>query len=406
MRAYERLLRYIQFDTASSEKSETCPSTPGQLVLGRALVEEMLEMGISDARIDENGYVYGSIPATAPGYPAIGLIAHMDTVDCVPALPMNARIVENYDGGAVRLDGGDLLDLADFPELKLRAGKDLIVTDGRTLLGADDKAGLAEILTACEALLHSDAPHGRVCIGFTPDEETGRGADRFDISGFGADYAYTVDGDEVGGVEYENFNAASVRLTFHGKSVHPGSAKDKLINAALIAMEFNSMLPSQERPEHTEGYEGFYYLCEISGGTELARADYILRDHDRARFEARKQTIARIAAYLNEKYGPGCVDCQMQDSYFNMREVIEPHMHIIRRAEAAYRAVGVEPFAKPIRGGTDGARLSFDGLPCPNLATGGMNFHGRFECIAVQDMDLMADMLFQLLTLPPEVDEA
>ena len=404
MRAYERFLRYIQFDTASSEASETCPSTPGQLVLGRALVKEMLEMGISDARMDEYGYVYGSIPATAPARPAIGLIAHMDTVDCVPALPMNARIVENYDGGAVRLESGDLLDPAEFPELKRRAGKDLIVTDGKTLLGADDKAGVAEILSACERLLNCDVPHGRVCIGFTPDEEIGRGASHFDVPGFGADYAYTVDGDELGSVEYENFNAASASLTFHGKSVHPGSAKDKLVNAALIAMEFNSMLPPRERPEHTEGYEGFYYLCEISGGTELARSDYILRDHDRAHFEARKQTIARIADALNEKYGPGTVDCAIRDSYFNMREVIEPHMHIVRRAEAAYRAVGIAPYAKPIRGGTDGAHLSFEGLPCPNLATGGMNYHGRFECIAVQDMDVMTDVLFHLLTLPPEVD--
>ena len=248
MRAYERFLRYIQFDTASSEASETCPSTPGQLVLGRALVKEMLEMGISDARMDEYGYVYGSIPATAPARPAIGLIAHMDTVDCVPALPMNARIVENYDGGAVRLESGDLLDPAEFPELKRRAGKDLIVTDGKTLLGADDKAGVAEILSACERLLNCDVPHGRVCIGFTPDEEIGRGASHFDVPGFGADYAYTVDGDELGSVEYENFNAASASLTFHGKSVHPGSAKDKLVNAALIAMEFNSMLPPRERP--------------------------------------------------------------------------------------------------------------------------------------------------------------
>lgn len=403
MQAYERFLRYIQFDTASSDASETCPSTPGQLVLGRALVDEMLQMGISDARIDENGYVYGSIPATAQGYPAIGLIAHMDTVDCVPVLPMNARIVENYDGGAVRLAGGDVLDPADYPELKLRAGKDLIVTDGKTLLGADDKAGIAEILTACEALLASDAPHGKVLIGFTPDEETGRGASRFDVSGFGADYAYTVDGDAVGGIEYENFNAAGARLRFHGKSVHPGSAKNKLVNAALLAMEFDAMLPPWERPEHTEGYEGFYHLCAVSGSMELAESEYILRDHDRARFEARKNTVRRIAAGLNEKYGAGTVECEIQDTYFNMREVIEPHMHIVRRAEAAYRAVNVEPFSKPIRGGTDGASLSFKGLLCPNLATGGLNAHGRFECIAVQDMDKMAEMLFALLTLPPEV---
>ena len=399
MRAYERLLNYVQFDTASNEASETCPSTPGQLELGRSLVEEMRLMGISNARMDENGYVYGEIPANAEGFPTIGLIAHMDTVDCVPALPMRARIVENYDGGAVLLEGGDVLDPADYPELKLRAGKDLIVTDGRTLLGADDKAGVAEIMTACEQLLSQNLPHGEVRIAFTPDEEIGRGADRFDVKGFGADFAYTVDGDELGGIEYENFNAASAQLTFHGRSVHPGSAKNKLVNAALLAMEFDSLLPPQERPEHTEGYEGFYHLCGVKGETELAESAYIIRDHDRARFEARKETVARIAAYMNEKYGAGTVECNVQDSYYNMREVIEPRMDIIRRAENAYRAVGVTPFEKPIRGGTDGSKLSFMGLPCPNLATGGMNYHGRFECIAVQDMDKMAEMLVALLTL-------
>ena len=399
MRAYERLLNYVQFDTASNEASETCPSTPGQLELGRSLVEEMRLMGISNARMDENGYVYGEIPANAEGFPTIGLIAHMDTVDCVPALPMHARIVENYDGGAVQLEGGDVLDPADYPELKNRAGKDLIVTDGSTLLGADDKAGVAEIMTACEQLLSQNLPHGDVRIAFTPDEEIGRGADRFDVKGFGADFAYTVDGDELGGIEYENFNAASAQLTFHGRSVHPGSAKNKLVNAALLAMEFDSLLPPQERPEHTEGYEGFYHLCGVKGETELAESYYILRDHDRARFEARKETVARIAAYMNEKYGAGTVECNVQDSYYNMREVIEPRMDIIRRAEAAYRAVGVTPFEKPIRGGTDGSKLSFMGLPCPNLATGGMNYHGRFECIAVQDMDKMAEMLVALLTL-------
>ena len=399
MRAYERFMRYIRFDTTSNESSETCPSTPGQLVLGRALVEEMLQMGIADARIDENGYVYGSIPATAEGFPAIGLIAHMDTVDEVPALPMNARIVENYDGGAVQLEGGDVLDPKDFPGLKLRAGKDLIVTDGRTLLGADDKAGVAEILTACERLMESGAPHGRVCIGFTPDEEIGRGADRFDIPNFGADFAYTVDGADVGGIEYENFNAASAVITFHGRSVHPGDAKDKMINAARVAMEFDALLPAAERPEHTEGYEGFYHLCEVSGSADTAHSYYILRDHDRSKFEAQKANVARIAALLNDKYGPGSVVCDVKDSYYNMREVLEKYPHIIRRAEAAYRALGIEPVTVPIRGGTDGSRLSFEGLPCPNLATGGMNFHGRFECIAVQDMDAMVDVLCRLLTM-------
>ena len=399
MRACERLLKYIRFETASDENSSRCPSTPGQLELGRALVQEMLEMGIADARMDAHGYVYASIPANAAGFPSIGLIAHMDVSNAVPCGPMHARIVKNYDGGDIRLDGGDVLSPADYPELKKRAGKDLIVTDGKTLLGADDKAGIAEILTACERILSENPPHGKICIGFTPDEEIGRGADRFDIPAFGADYAYTVDGDEVGAIEYENFNAAGARFIFRGKSVHPGSAKNKLVNAALLAMEFNSMLPPQQRPEHTEGYEGFYYLCEMGGDTECAKLDYIIRDHDKTLFEEKKAFISSIADFMNAKYGKGTVEYAVKDSYYNMRQWVAPHMHIVHRAEAAYRAVGVEPFAKPIRGGTDGCKLSYEGLPCPNLATGGMNYHGRFECIAVQDMDIITDMLYHLLTL-------
>ena len=398
MRAYERLLKYAQFDTASDENSPSCPSTEKQKVLGAELVKEMLEMGISDARMDEHGYIYGSIPANCEGQPVIGLIAHMDTVDCVPTVPMNARIIENYSGEAVQLAGGDWLDPADYPELKDRKGKDLIVTDGKTLLGADDKAGIAEILTACETILSSDKKHGKIMIGITPDEEIGRGADKFDVAGFGADFAYTVDGDAVGGIEYENFNAASAALTFRGKSVHPGSAKNKMLNAALLAMEFDSMLPPQQRPEHTDGYEGFYHLCGVKGEVEHAESFYIIRDHDKAKFAEKKASIERIAAFMNAKYGEGSVECTVSDSYFNMREVLEPHMHVVRRAENACRAVGVEPFTKPIRGGTDGSKLSFLGLPCPNLGTGGMNFHGRFECIAVQDMDKAAEMLVELVT--------
>ena len=399
MRAYERLLKYAQFDTASDESSPTCPSTEKQKLLGAELVREMLAMGIADAHMDEHGYVYGSIPANCEGQPAIGLIAHMDTVDCVPTTPMNARIIENYSGEAVQLAGGDWLDPADFPELRLRAGKDLIVTDGKTLLGADDKAGVAEILTACETILSGDKKHGKICIGITPDEEIGRGADKFDVPGFGADFAYTVDGDEVGAIEYENFNAASAALVFHGKSVHPGSAKNKMLNAALLAMELDSMLPPEQRPEHTDDYEGFYHLCGVKGEVEHAESFYIIRDHDKAKFEAKKAYIQRAAGFMNAKYGAGTVDCTVTDSYFNMLEALAPHMHVVHRAEAAYRAVGVEPYAKPIRGGTDGSKLSFMGLPCPNLATGGMNFHGRFECIAVQDMDKMAEMLVALVTV-------
>ncbi len=403
MRAYERLLRYAQYDTASDERSETCPSTEKQRVLAEALAAEMREMGMTDVRVDENGYVYGCVPATAEKRPVIGLIAHMDTVDCVPVAPVRARIVENYDGGAVRLENGDLLDPKVFPDIAKAKGKDLIVTDGNTLLGADDKAGVAEILTACERLLADRTiPHGKVMVGFTPDEEIGRGADRFDIPGFGADFAYTVDGGAVGSIEYENFNAAAGNVSVHGLSVHPGSAKNKMRNASLVAMEFAAMLPPAETPAHTEGFEGFFHLCSMEGTEELAKLEYIIRDHDRAKFESRKAAFERIGRYLNDKYGEGTVEVDVRDSYSNMREVIEPHMHIIRLAERAYREVGIEPFSEAIRGGTDGARLSYMGLPCPNLATGGMNCHGRFECVAIQDMDAMVDVLVRLVSIDPE----
>lgn len=403
MRAYERLLRYAQYDTASDERSETCPSTEKQRVLAEALAAEMREMGMTGVHVDENGYVYGCVPATAENRPVIGLIAHMDTVDCVPVAPVRARIVENYDGGAVRLENGDLLDPKVFPEIAKAKGKDLIVTDGNTLLGADDKAGVAEILTACERLLADRTiPHGKVMVGFTPDEEIGRGADRFDIPGFGADFAYTVDGGAVGSIEYENFNAAAGNVVVHGLSVHPGSAKNKMRNASLVAMEFAAMLPPAETPAHTEGFEGFFHLCSMEGTEELAKLEYIIRDHDRAKFASRKAAFERIGRYLNDKYGEGTVEVDVRDSYSNMREVIEPHMHIIRLAERAYREAGIEPFSEAIRGGTDGARLSYMGLPCPNLATGGMNCHGRFECVAIQDMDAMVDVLVRLVSIDPE----
>ena len=399
MRAYERFLNYVQYDTASDENSPTCPSTEKQLALARALAEEMRRMGIEDARLDDFGYVYGSIPANAEGLPAIGLIAHVDVVDCVPSAPVKPAIIENYDGGPVTLANGLVLDPAVFPQVADAKGKSLIVTDGNTSLGADDKAGVAEIMAACEQILsHPELRHGKICVGFTPDEEIGRGADRFDVKGFGADFAYTVDGGPVGGISYENFNAAAATVTVRGRSVHPGSAKNILRNAALIAMEFASMLPPQERPEHTEGREGFFHLTDMVGAEELATLNYIVRDHDRARFEARKEQMQNIAAYLNGKYGAGTVEVSLKDSYYNMRELIEPRMEIVERAEAAYRAVGVEPWSEPIRGGTDGAMLTFKGLPCPNIATGGMNCHGRFECVAVEDMDTMADMIVKLLT--------
>ena len=399
MRAFERLFKYVQYDTASDENSPSCPSTEKQLVLARALAEEMKGMGIRDARVDEHGYVYGSIPANAPDRPAIGLIAHMDVVDCVPSAPVKPAVIENYDGGPVTLANGGVLDPAVFPQVTGAKGKRLIVTDGNTSLGADDKAGVAEIMTACERVLaNPELKHGKICVGFTPDEEIGRGADLFDVKGFGADFAYTVDGGAVGAINYENFNAASGVVTVHGRSVHPGSAKNIMRNASLIAMEFAAMLPPEQRPEHTEGYEGFFHLNDMCGQEELATLNYIIRDHDRVRFEARKEQFQDIAAYLNGKYGAGTVEVTVTDSYYNMRELVEQHRDVVERAEAAYRAVGVEPWAEPIRGGTDGARLTFMGLPCPNIATGGMNFHGRFECVAIEDMDTMTDMLVRLVT--------
>ena len=399
MRAYERFLNYVTYDTASDAASPTCPSTARQRVLAEALAKEMRAMGIADARGDADGYVYGSIPANTEGLPAIGLISHMDVVNCVPSAPVKARIVENYDGGPVTLENGLVLDPAVFPEVAGAKGKSLIVTDGNTSLGADDKAGVAEIMTACERILaRPELKHGKICIGFTPDEEIGRGADRFDVKGFSADYAYTVDGGVLGGISYENFNAAAATVTVHGRSVHPGSAKNILLNASLIAMEFAAMLPPQERPEHTEGREGFFHLTNMQGAAELATLRYIIRDHDRVRFEARKEQMQNIAAYLNGKYGAGTAEVALKDSYYNMRELIERRMEIVERAEAAYRAVGVEPWSEPIRGGTDGAQLTYKGLPCPNIATGGMNCHGRFECVAVEDMDTMTDMIVKLVT--------
>ena len=400
MRAYERFMKYITFDTASCDRSETCPSTEKQKVLGAYLVEEMKALGIADARMDEFGYVYGSIPANVENQPAIGLIAHMDVVDCVPCTPMNARIVKNYDGKALTLESGDVLDPELYKGLKACAGKDLIVTDGRTILGADDKAGIAEILTLAERLMaDKNLKHGKICIGFTPDEEIGRGADKFDVPGFGAEFGYTVDGGEVGGIDYETFNAASGVIRVHGVSIHPGSAKNLMKHASLIGMEFNGMLPPAEVPAHTEGYEGFYHLTEMQGNEELAVLEYIIRDHSRTRFEERKAYFKRVAEYLNAKYGAGTVECEMKDSYYNMREIMEQHMDVVERAMQAYRDCGIEPYTVPVRGGTDGCRLSFMGLPCPNLSTGGMNGHGRKECVAVQDMDTMVDVLEKLVTV-------
>ena len=393
----ERFLRYVSFDTQSDEQSETCPSTDKQKQLGQVLVEEMRDMGIADAYMDEHGYVYGTVPGDKD-LPTIGLIAHMDTAPDASGADIKARIVE-HDGSDILLnpEKGIYLREADYPILKKSRGKHLIVTDGTTLLGADDKAGVAEIMTAAQRLITGGGRHATLKIGFTPDEEIGRGADLFDVKGFGADYAYTADGGTIGTIEYENFNAAGAKVIFHGLNIHPGSAKDKMVNSMYLAMEFQSLLPAAQKPEYTDGYEGFFHLLHMEGEVEESRLDYIIRDHDTDKFEQKKARMTAAAEFMNRKYGEGTVALTVKDSYFNMRKCIEPHMYVVERAKAAMKAVGMEPEEVPIRGGTDGARLSYEGLPCPNLCTGGENYHGRFEFIPVEDMESCVDMLEHIL---------
>ena len=394
----ERFLKYVSFDTMSDEYSETCPSTDKQKALGAYLVEEMKAMGIADARMDEFGYVYGTVPGD-PRLPTIGLIAHMDTSPDASGADIKAKIVE-YTGGDVCLnEQKDIwLRQSDYPSLKNHVGKHLIVTDGTTLLGADDKAGIAEIMSAAEFLMTARMSHATLKIGFTPDEEIGRGADKFNVKGFGADYAYTADGGPIGEIEYENFNAAGAKVEFYGLNIHPGSAKDKMVNSQYIAMEYQSLLPAAQKPEHTEGYEGFIHLRGMEGTVENSQLLYIIRDHDMEKFLEKKRVMEAAADFLNRKYGDGTVELTITDSYFNMKQCIEPCMFVVERAMKAMEAVGMQPKAVPIRGGTDGARLSYEGLPCPNLCTGGENYHGRFEYISVEDMDLCTRMLVEILT--------
>ena len=390
MRAYERFLNYVPVWTTSDETSDTVPSADRELVLARMLVEEMKGLGIADARVDDKGYVYGHIPAT-PGCedkPSLGLVAHMDTVADASGENIKPQIIENYDGKDVVLKGsGDILKVDEFPYLAELKGRTLITTDGTTLLGADDKAGIAEILTVAEEIIKEGLPHGKICIGFTPDEEIARGAKHFDVEGFGADYAYTLDGDEEGEIQFENFNASTAFITIHGVSVHTGSAKDVMVNSKTIATEIHQMLPVNERPETTEGYEGFYHLVSIQGNVTTTKMKYFIRDFDRRSFDARAQKLRDIAEEMNKKYGEGKVEVEIVESYYNMREKIEPCMQLIDYAKAAIEHAGITPIVSPIRGGTDGARLSFKGLPCPNLGTGGHAFHGVFEHITVEGMD-------------------
>lgn len=396
----ERFLRYVSFDTGSEDDIEAIPSTEKQFKLARELEREMKELGLSDVSVSENCYVYGYIPANAENLPSLGFIAHIDTVSGVPCSDILPRIVERYEGGDIYLNPEMSIDEATYPFLSKYIGQDLIVTDGRTLLGADDKAGVAEILTMAETLLsRPDIKHGRICIGFTPDEEVGHGADAFDVEGFGADFAYTVDGGELGEIEYENFNACTAKIMVQGNSIHPGSAKDKMVNACHVATEFDALLPAAQRPEHTEGYEGFYHLEGLSGSAAKLAMLYIIRDHDMAKFEEKKATMRRAAEFINLRYGDGTLKLHLTDTYYNMREKIIPHMHIIETAKAAMEACGVTPNVLPIRGGTDGARLSYMGLPCPNLCTGGCNFHGQREFISVQSMEKVCEILLKIVEL-------
>ncbi|MCM1188989.1 MAG: peptidase T [bacterium] len=398
----EKFLRYAKIDTQSDETTGTTPSTAKQHELARLLVEELEQMGAQEITYDrEHCYVYASVPASesCEEAPVLGFIAHMDTSPAVTDTDVKPRIVERYDGEDIVLNREEniVLRTEDFPEIKKLAGKDLIVTDGTTLLGADDKAGIAEIMAMAEHLLtHPEIRHGKIRVGFTPDEEIGEGADHFDVALFGADFAYTVDGGELGGLEDETFNAAAGRLTVYGRSVHPGGAKGKMINSILVAQEFQSLLPVFQNPMYTEGYEGFFHLDGISGNVEKTVADYIIRDHDKNLFEQKKQMFLQCADFLNRKYGEGTVEAQVRDSYYNMKEVLKPHAHLMENACQALRELGVEPVITPVRGGTDGARLSYMGLPCPNLCTGGANYHSRFEYACVQSMETVTELLVKL----------
>ena len=398
----ERFLRYVTFDTTSDPETGAHPSTPGQLVLGKQLAEELAALGLADARQDEYGYVYASIPATPgrEGCPAIGFIAHLDTSCAVSGKNVKPLVTRNYDGGEIVLGGepGAVLSPAEFPELAEYRGLTIVTGDGTTLLGGDDKAGVAGIMGFAEELLaHPEIPHGKICIAFTPDEEIGEGADRFDVPGFGARFAYTLDGGAAGELEYETFNAASADLVFHGKSIHPGSAKGQMVNAILLAMEFHAMLPAFEDPACTSGREGFHHIDGIRGGVERTECAYIIRDHDRALFERKKENFRDAAAYLNRKYGEGTVELTLQDSYYNMKEQILPHFHLVENAQAVMESLGIAPKILPVRGGTDGSRLSYMGLPCPNLFTGGHNGHGRMEYVVAEQMALVPALLLGIV---------
>lgn len=399
-RAYEKFLRYVKIDTESDPSSDTVPSSSKQFDLANVLVKELLEIGVSDAHVDDNCYVMGSIKGNVADAPTIGLVAHMDTSPDFSGKDVNAQIVKDYDGKDIILNKEDniVMKLSDFPDLELFKGKTLITTDGRTLLGADNKAGIAEIMVIAETLINNpDIKRGDVKIGFTPDEEIGSGADHFDVKKFDADFAYTLDGSLLGEIEYENFNAASAIIRVNGVNIHPGSAKNKMKNSLLIAMELNAMLPVAQIPSHTEEFEGFFHLNDMDGKVEKTDMLYIIRDHDMTKFTEKKELISSACEYINSKYGENTIELELEDSYYNMKEKIVPLMHIVDNAIEAMKTVGIEPKVKAIRGGTDGARLSFMGLPTPNLFTGGFNYHGKFEAICIEDMDKAVDMTIEIL---------
>lgn len=399
----DRFLKYVQFNTQSNEDSTSVPSTARQMKFAQEIVEELKGLGLPDVKLSAQGYVYATLPSNTPKIiPSLGFIAHMDTSPDFSGENVKPILIENYDGGDILLNEEKKLTLSpvDFPEMKDYIGKTLITTDGTTLLGADDKAGIAEIMTALEYLCtHPEVPHGKICVGFTPDEEIGRGADHFDVSGFGADFAYTVDGGALGELEYENFNAAKAIIKVRGRNIHPGTAKNKMINSILLANKYIALLPPRETPAHTEGYEGFYHLNDIRGDVELTTLYYIIRDFDQASFEKRKETMLSRAEELNQEFGAGTFEIAITDQYQNMREKIEPVRHIIDKARTAMEAVGVPPQIRPIRGGTDGARLSFMGLPTPNLFTGGHNFHGRYEFIPTFALEKSVEVILKIIEL-------
>ncbi len=399
MNIVDRFLKYVSFHTTSDENTGTTPSTEGQMVFAHYLKEELEQIGLTEVTLDENGYLMATLPATVEGKPTLGFIAHMDTAPDASGKDIQPRIVENYDGKDIVLNEAEniVLETSKYPEILHYTGQDIIVTNGKTLLGADDKAGIAEIVTAMEYLIaHPEIEHGKIRIGFTPDEEIGQGADHFDVAAFGADWGYTMDGGAIGELEFENFNAAAAKITIHGVNVHPGSALNKMINSMHIAAKITEMLPASERPETTQGYEGFYHLIGVNGTVEETTLTYIIRDHDRDAFEARKARVQQIVEQINSEYDTDLVTVELRDQYYNMREKIEPVMHVIDLAQEAMQEVGITPIVKPIRGGTDGARLSFEGLPCPNIFAGGENFHSRFEYLPINSLQKACEVIIKI----------